>query len=123
MKTIKFLSIIFLTSLLMTSCGLHTAMVGNINNTTTNVDLNKNNFKVIEKVSGKSTATYVLGIGGLSNKALIEKAKVKMLENANLIGGSKAIINLTTESHMSIVYPFYLKRTITVSGHIVEFTN
>ncbi len=122
MKTIKILSIIFLTSFLLTSCGIHSGMVANLNNTTTNVDLNKNNFKVIEKVSGNSTATYVFGIGGLSKKALIEKAKVKMLENANLIGSSKAIINLTTESHMTIVYPFFLRRTITVSGHIVEFT-
>lgn len=106
----------------MASCGIHSAMVGNINNNTTNVELSENNFKVIEKVSGKSNATYVLGFGGLSNKALIEKAKSKMLEKANLIGGSKAIINLTTESHTSIVYPLFFKRTITVSGHIVEFT-
>ncbi len=122
MKTFKILSIVFLTSILMTSCGIHSAMVGNINNNTTNVELSKKNFKVIDRVSGKSTATYVFGIGGLSNKALIEKAKTEMLENANLIGGAKAIINLTTESHISIVYPFFFQRTVTVSGHIVEFT-
>jgi len=121
MRTFKILSIIILTSILMTSCGIHSAMVGNINNNNTNVELSKKNFKVIEKVSGNSTATYVFGIGGLSNKALIEKAKFKMLENANLIGGSKAIINWTTESHISIVYPFFYQKTITVSGHIVEF--
>jgi hypothetical protein len=45
-----------------------------------------------------------------------------MLENANLIGGSKAIINLTTESHITLVYPFFFQKTITVSGHIIEFT-
>ena len=122
MKTFKILSIVFLTSILMTSCGIHSAMVRNINNNTTNVELSKKNFKVIDRVSGKSTAIYVLGIGGLSNKALIEKAKTKMLENANLIGGAKAIINLTTESHISIVYYFFFQRTVTVSGHIVEFT-
>ena len=122
MKTFKILSIVFLTSILMTSCGIHSAMVRNINNNTTNVELSKKNFKVIDRVSGKSTATYVFGIGGLSNKALIEKAKTKMLENANLIGGAKAIINLTTESHISIVYYFFFQRTVTVSGHIVEFT-
>ena len=84
--------------------------------------MSKKNLKVTEKVSGKSTATYVFGIGGLSNKAQIEKAKSKMLEKANLIGDSKAIINLTTESHISIVYPLFFQRTITASGHIVEFT-
>lgn len=122
MRTFKTLSIIIITSILMTSCGIHSAMVGNVNNNNTNVELSKKNFKVIEKVSGKSTATYIFGIGGLSNKALIEKAKFKMLENADLIGGSKAIINLTTESHISIVYPLFFQKRVTVSGHIVEFT-
>ncbi len=122
MKTFKILSIVFLTSILMTSCGIHSAKVGNINNNTTNVELSKKNFKVIDRVSGKSTATYVLGIGGLSNKALIEKAKTKMLENANLTGSSKAIINVTTESHTTLVVPFFYQKTVTVSAHIIEFT-
>lgn len=122
MKTFRILSIVFLASALMTSCGIHSAMVGNINSITTNIDLSKNNFKVIDRVSGKSSATYVFGIGGLSNKALVEKAKVKMLENANLIGSSKAIINVATESHSSLFFPFYSRKTITVSAHVVEFT-
>lgn len=105
----------------MTSCGIHSAMVGNINNNTTNVELSKKNFKVIDRVSGQSTATYVFGIGGLSNKALIEKAKTKMLENANLTGSSKAIINVTTESHNTLVVPFLYQKTVTVSAHIIEF--
>ena len=123
MKIIKIISIVFLTSMLMTSCGIHSARVGNLNSNVTNVELSKKNFKVVDKVSGTSTATYIFGIRGHSNKALIEKAKSKMLENANLIGGARAIINLTTESHISIIYPIYFKRTITVSGHIVEFTD
>ncbi len=122
MKTFKILSIVFFTSILMTSCGIHSAMVRNINNNTTNVALSRKNFKVIDRVSGESTAIYVLGIGGLSNKALIEKAKTKMLENANLIGSSKAIINVTTESHMTLVVPFFYQKTVTVSAHIIEFT-
>ena len=108
--------------IMITSCGIHTAMIGNINNNNTNVELSKKNFKVIRKVSGHSSATYVFFIGGIYNKALIERAKFKMLENANLIGGSKAIINLTTESHITLVYPFFFQKTITVSGHIIEFT-
>lgn len=122
MKTFKILSIVFFTSILMTSCGIHSAMVRNINNNTTNVALSRKNFKVIDRVCGESTAIYVLGIGGLSNKALIEKAKTKMLENANLIGSSKAIINVTTESHMTLVVPFFYQKTVTVSAHIIEFT-
>lgn len=121
MKKIKILSLVFLTSILMTSCGIHSARVGNINNNTTNVELSKKNFKVIDRVSGQSTATYILGIGGLSNKELIEKAKTKMLENANLTGSSKAIINVTTESHNTLVVPFFYQKTVTVSAHIIEF--
>jgi len=121
-RNLKTLSLILFCSFLMTGCGFHSAMVDNINNTTTNVDLSKKNFKVVEKVSGFSTATYVLGFGGIANKSLIENAKAKMLENAGLIGGSRAIINMTTESHVTLVFPIFYQKTITVSAYIVEFT-
>ena len=45
-----------------------------------------------------------------------------MLENANLIGSSKALINMTTEVHKLQVNPFFARKTITVSAHIIEFT-
>ena len=122
MKIIKNLTVVLMTIILMTSCGFHSAMVGNINNNVTNVELSKKNFTVIGKVSGSSSATYIFGIGGLFNKSLVEKAKSKMLAKADIIGSSKAIINVTTEAHISIVYPLFYQRTITVSGHIVEFT-
>jgi hypothetical protein len=121
MKTLKIQSTFLLILILMTSCGIHSGKISNINNNNTNVELGKKNFKVIDRVSGKSTATYVLGIGGLSNKALIEKAKIKMLENASLTGSSKAIINVTAESHTTLVFPFFYQKTVTVSAHIVEF--
>ena len=44
-----------------------------------------------------------------------------MLENANLTGSSKAIINVTTESHNTLVVPFLYQKTVTVSAHIIEF--
>ena len=46
-----------------------------------------------------------------------------MFENADLTGGAKAIINVTSESHLTFVLPFYTRKTITVSAHIVEFTD
>ena len=124
MKSFKAFLIIFLSSILMTSCatGLHSGKFFNVNNNNTNVVLTKNNFKVVEKVTGNSTATYILGIGGISNKALIAKAKTNMLENANLIGNAKAIINFTTEVHTTQINPFFSRKTITVSAHIIEFT-
>lgn len=121
MKKFKKIGLCVFALFLLNSCGIHTTHVGNINGNMTNVELSKKNFQVVERVSGTSTATYIFGIGGLSNKALIEKAKSKMLQKADIVGGSKAIVNLTTESHLSDIFPFYFRRTVTISGHIVEF--
>ena len=38
-----------------------------------------------------------LEIGGLSKKAMIAEARANMLSKANIVGGSKAIINETVE--------------------------
>lgn len=122
MKTLKIVIIFFLTMTLFSGCGIHTALFGNLYSNVTSVELNKKNFQVLERISGSSTATYIMGIGGLSNKALIEKAKADMLSRHNLTGGSKAIVNLTVEDHVSAFLFFYVKRTVTVSAHLVEFT-
>lgn len=121
MKTFKIITIVILSTFLLSSCGVNTALVANLNNNTTNVELSQKNFKVIEQVSGSSSAKYILGIGGIKEKALVEKAKAKMLENSNLNGSSKAIINQTTETHITMVFPFYYKVTVIVSAHIIEF--
>ena len=123
MKSFTKFIFFILVSVLLSGCGMHSAMVSNINSNVTNVELSRKNFKIVDKVSGQSTATYILGIGGLSNKALIEKAKANMLSKAELTGSAKAIVNVTTESHVSIIYPFFFQRTVTVSGHIIEFTD
>jgi hypothetical protein len=111
---------IFLISLSVVGCGISTS-VANVNSNATVVELSKKNFKVIQRVSGQSTATYFFFIGGLSNKALIEQARISMLENANLIGTSRVVINQTVEMHIALVYPVFFKITMTVSGHVVEF--
>ncbi len=121
MKKIIVLSALVLT-LILSGCGINTAFVENVSNTITNVELSKKNFKVLEKVNGESSNTYILGIGGLSNKSLIEKAKNQMMDNANLKGGSKIVINITYDTHISMVYPFFFKKTITAAGYVVEFT-
>ncbi len=122
MKTLKIVAIFFLTMTLLSGCGIHTALVGNLNSNVTNVELSKKNFKVLERISGTSSATYILGIGGMSEKALIEKAKANMLEKIDLIGGSKAIVNVTVEEHVAFYFIFQCVRTVTVSAHLIEFT-
>lgn len=106
----------------LSSCGVSTSMVSNINQNQTKVSLNKANFVVVGKVSGESSATYIFGIGGLENRALLQNAHSDMLKNADLVGKSRAIINVTYESHVtSILYPIFGKKTIFVHGLVVEF--
>ena len=106
---------------LFSSCAIHSELTTNSNNHTTEVVLSKKNFKVIESVQGKSQAMYVFGIGGLSKKAMVAEARVKMLSKANIIGSSKAVINETVEIKNSF-FPVVRKYEVTVSAHIVEFT-
>ncbi len=118
----KSISLISLIALLFTSCAVHNGLTTNQNNHTTEVVLSKNNYKVIERVQGEAQTRYILGIGGLSKKALVAEAKADMLSKANIIGSSKAIINETVEVKHSF-FPFVRLYKVTVTGHIVEFTD
>jgi hypothetical protein len=107
----------------LSSCGIHSAYVSNVNSNSSVVNLSMKNFEVVERVSGSSSATYFLGIGGITNKALVDKAKSNMLEHAFMAGKARAIINVTHESHVTFILPFFVQKTVTVSAHIIEFTN
>lgn len=110
------------TVLLFTSCAMHDGLTRNANLNSTEVVLAKNNFKIIARTQGSSKATYVLGIGGLSKNALVTEARNKMLSNANILGRSKAVINETVEIKRSffLIVGIY---EVTVSGHVIEFTD
>lgn len=105
----------------LNSCGINGALVVNHNQNATQVHLTSNNFKVADKVSGSADVTYVLIFGGMNRKELYKNAYDKMVNSANLLAGSKALINVITEEHVGGVPPFYYKRTITVSANVVEF--
>ena len=107
---------------LLSSCGVNTAMVLNHNHNNTQVHLGSNNFRVTETVSGTADVPYILGIGGIRRKRMYEQAYSQMMDKANLKNSSKAVINVLTEEHVGGVPPFYIKRTVTVSGNVVEFT-
>lgn len=64
----------------------------------------------------------MLAIGGMNKTQLYENAYSAMMKKANLLNGSKAIINVMTEEQVSGFAPFYVRRTITVSAQVVEFT-
>lgn len=106
--------------LFATSCGVNSALVVNHNQNSTQVHLSENNYKIVEKVVGSSEVEYVLFFGGMNKKHLYENAYSNMVNTANL-SGSKALINVLTEEQLSGVPPFYYKRTVTVSAHIIEF--
>ena len=122
MKKFSIYSILLSTTLFLSSCGIGTALITNHNQNATEVHLSGNNFKVIDQVSGSSEASYVLGFGGMNKRQLYENAYATMLKKANLLNGSKAIINVMTEEHVSGFAPFFIRRTITVSAQVVEFT-
>jgi hypothetical protein len=123
MKKISIFYVIFLLMVFFSSCGYNAAFISNHNQNATQVQLSGSNFKVVDKVSGSSEVSYIFGIGGMDKRQLFENAYSDMMKKANLMNSSKAIINVMTEEHVSGFAPFYVKRTVTVSAHVVEFTN
>lgn len=123
MKNFNLFLVLLITASSLSSCGFHSSLSLNTHNNTTNVELSKKNFKVVGKVSQQASHTYILGFGGLERKALIEMAKAKIYEEAELKGSSRAIINMTVEGYQQfIVPPIYVKSTVIVSAWVIEFT-
>jgi len=117
----KTLFLLIAISFLFSSCAIHNGLTTNSNLHNTEVVLSRKNFKVVKSVQGEAQALYVFGIGGLSRKSLIAEARAEMLSDADMIGDSKAVINETVEIKHSF-FPFVRVYKVTVSGHIVEFT-
>ncbi len=110
-------------AVILTGCmATHKGLTTNSNVHTTDVVLSKKNFKVIARVKGEATASYFLGFGGTSRNALIEEAKTDMFSKADIIGGSKAVINETVEIRRSIYLGVIMTKKVIVSANIVEFT-
>jgi hypothetical protein len=122
MKNFKFLLLIVFVLPLLHSCGVNQALVLNHNQNNTQVQLSEANFSNVGKVMGTDSVSYVLVFGGMKKKQLYARAYAAMLEKAELGKGSRAVVNVITEEHLGGVFPFYYKRTLTVSGQVVEFT-
>ena len=121
MKTL-FVSLLLCAILALSSCGVNYATIANHNMNNTQVQLSSNNFKVVDKISGTAYVQYIVLIGGLKKKQLYEKAYSDLLAKANLINSSKALINILTEEHYTFITPYYIRRTVTVSANVIEFT-
>lgn len=116
------ITLLLVATIFLSGCGINSGIINqySVNGANTNVVLEKKNFKVIGTVSGEATDTYFLLVGGYKQN-LVAKAKQNMIENAKLDGTSKAIINVTLEEHSKFIF-IYFKRTITVHGTVIEFT-
>ena len=65
---------------------------------------------------------YFLYFGGFRKKGLIEEARAEMLENANLIGSSRAVINENVETSVTSFAGIFSYVKVRVSGYVIEFT-
>lgn len=108
-------------SMILTSCGVNNSIILNHNQNSTQVQLSSDNFRVIDKVTGSAEVEYIFMIGGLDKRQLYENAYSAMVSKANLTNAPRALVNIVTEEHIGGVPPFYYKRTVTVSAHVVEF--
>lgn len=107
---------------LLSSCGVNYAIVANHNHNLSQVQLSSNNFKVVDRVTGSAEVQYIVAIGGLRKKQLYERAYSDMLAKANLLNSSKAVVNILTEEHYTFITPYYIRRIVTVSANVIEFT-
>ena len=121
-KKLRIIATILILVAILTGCGISSGIYNQfgVNGANTNVVLQKKNFKVIGTVNGDATASYIFAIG-LNKQNLVSKAKQNMIDNAKLEGSSKAIINVTLEEHVTLIF-VYLERTITAHGTVIEFT-
>ena len=123
MRKFLMLFVLALTLFGATSCStLYNKGTSNLNQNLTNVVLQSGDYKIVDKVKGEAQAKYILVFGGNRSKALIEEARAEMLQNANLIGSSKAVINETVEYSVETVLGFVNTVKVTVTGYVVEFT-
>ncbi len=121
MKKLVFLMTIAI-GLLMGSCAMTKEAVENQNQLQTQVVLDKANYKIIGNVTGEATQKYVFGMGGISKKALRSSAMSDMMNNADLKGGARAIINANVQYQVKNILGIYTKIKAVATGVIIEFT-
>ena len=108
-----------LAMLLISGCSASMGHIGHSINT--DVQLNQKNFKVIKSVTGEASASYVLCVFGPSKQNLLDQARRDMINKAELVGTSNAVINVTTDIkvHWNLIK---LKKTAYVSAEVIQFT-
>ncbi len=91
------------------------------NVTETKVVLSENNFKVVGQAYGEVTATYICGFCAVSKKTLRNNAINEMCKNANLTG-AQTLTNVTVNSSVHMITPFWVQVTYGATANVIEFT-
>lgn len=116
-KVLLFFAVVV--TMVLSSCGFTQNAITNENQNQTSVVLSQANYQVVGTVTGESTQTYVLGIGGLSKKSMEQAAVSDMYKNANL-KGSQAIINANVHFRIES-YVFWTNVKACAQGTVIEF--
>ena len=119
MKKFTLLCVVICSLMMFSGCGVMRHMTFNSNLTQTQVHLASNNYRIVGRVVGEATDTYVLGIGGWNKSALANNSYANMVKNANL-KNSQTIIHITTTAKERFVL-FVYEVTYVTSGVIIEF--
>lgn len=119
----KSIKLLFVAGLLLTlsGCSTHLNTFALVQNSP-EVILREDNFRVVGMAEATTSVNRILGIGGISRKAIRENAVAELFKNANLTG-SQTIVNITERVSLTGAPPFFTKHTITTVGTIVEFTD
>lgn len=85
--------------------------------------LENQEYKIIKKITGEATATYILGIGGMSEKAhkLFHESYQNMVHKANL-GSNQTIIDVVAEKNFRCYLGIISLNTVYTTGTVIEFT-
>ena len=113
------ISVFIVAVLCATGCGAPFWSTMNQNQNKTSVVLSDNNFRVIKNVSAEVHCTYVFGIGGLSNRALMSNAISELTQKADL-QGSQALINISVKTHNKLIL-VWSRRSMVAQGTVIEF--
>lgn len=116
-KTISIL--LCIVALTLTGCVGYGNLSHNAMNQT-EVILQSNNYNVIKNVEGTTRSTYVLGIGGFTQKTMKENAVNEMFKNANLKNG-QAIVNISYTTSAKTILGVYMEKRVTAYGTVIEF--
>lgn len=117
----KNLSTLFLLPLLVSLTGCVSYFAGFPTNST---QLNQPNFHYVKQnVSGQSTATYIIGIGGNAHVSMVAEAKENLLSSYPL-AENQALANVVVDfKFRSVLGPLFGQKVCTYTADIVEFDN